>query len=196
MKMSAEGRKRLTEREGVRLKAYLDTKGIPTIGIGHTSMAGQPRVEMGMTITRQECDEIFLRDLAKYERAVNDVLKVPVAPNEFDALVSFCYNIGPGGLARSTTVRKLNAGDRKGAADGFLLWDKPPEIMGRRRSERQQFLTPYSSPGRSTAVTTGTVAAGTAAAAKQAGVGLGEIAIMIGIILLVGAVVYHFRKGH
>lgn len=144
MKMSAEGRKRLTQREGVRLKAYKDSVGIWTIGIGHTSMAGPPTVTPGLTITKEECDAIFARDLVKYENAVNNAVKVPLLQNEFDALVSLCYNIGPGGLARSTVIKKLNAGDKQGAANAFMAWVKPPEITGRRLTEKKQFLTPYA----------------------------------------------------
>lgn len=143
MTTSPRGRAALTGREGVRLKAYRDTKGILTIGIGHTSAAGPPRVAPGLTLTRAEVDEVFARDLAKYERTVCQAVQIPLAQHEFDALVSLCYNIGQGGFARSTVVRRLNAGDRKGAAAAILMWNKPPEIMGRRRGEYRQFLTPY-----------------------------------------------------
>jgi len=140
MRMSADGRKRLTAREGVRLKAYLDSVGVLTIGIGHTTAAGPPRVTKGMTITRAECDEIFARDLVKYEDAVDAAVKVPVSQGEFDALVSLCYNIGQGGFKGSTIVKRLNAGDRDGAAAAFMMWRKPKEIIGRRRQEQQQFI--------------------------------------------------------
>lgn len=140
MKMSAEGRRKLTIREGVRLKAYKDSVGVWTIGVGHTSAAGDPKVTPGLTITQAECDEIFARDLVQYERAVDKAVKVPLSQKQFDALVSLCFNIGTGGFARSSVVKRLNAGDTVGAADAFLLWNKPPEIMGRRRGERKQFL--------------------------------------------------------
>ncbi len=139
MKMSAAGRKVLADREGRRLKAYKDSVGVWTIGIGHTSAAGPPEVTPGLTITDAECDAIFARDLASYESAVDKAVVVPVEQHEFDALVSLCYNIGEAGLARSTVVRRLNAGDRRGAADAFLLWNKPAAILGRRRAERAQF---------------------------------------------------------
>ena len=145
MKMSDEGRELLMHREGVRLKAYLDTKDIWTIGVGHTSAAGPPDVSQGMEITEEQCDEIFARDLAKYDEAVNDAVEVALEQHEFDALVSLCYNIGPSGFAGSTVVKKLNAGDKQGAGVAFMMWDKPPEIIGRRRTEMKQFLTPYDS---------------------------------------------------
>jgi lysozyme len=148
MRMSAEGRKRLTAREGVRLKAYTDSVGVWTIGIGHTSAAGPPKVTPGLTLTRAEVDSLFIRDLAKYEKAVDDGVHVPLAQHEFDALVSICYNIGPGwfgagGHQVASFVRRLNAGDRKGCAARILDFNKPPEIKKRRKSEQVQFLTPY-----------------------------------------------------
>ena len=140
--MTLRGRQRLTDREGKRLKAYRDSRGIPTIGVGHTSAAGPPEVKMGMTITAEECDEILVRDLAKFESILTAALKVPVRDNEFDALLSVMFNVGPK-FATSTTIKRLNAGDRVGAAQAILLWNKPPEIIGRRHTEYSQFLTPY-----------------------------------------------------
>jgi GH24 family phage-related lysozyme (muramidase) len=171
MRMSDEGRKRLTQREGVRLKAYRDSVGIWTIGIGHTAAAGPPSPAPGMTITAKECDEIFRRDLVQYEDAVNKAVKVPLAQHQFDACVSFCYNIGTGGFARSTVVKRINAGDMEGAAKAFMMWVTPPEITGRRQSEVAQFKTPY--PGTVTdiakkAVRDATIAGGATGAAQGA----------------------------
>lgn len=139
MRMSADGRKALTAREGKRLKAYVDTVGVLTIGVGHTSAAGPPKVTKGLTITDAECDEIFARDLRQYEDAVSAALKRPVSQRSFDALVSLCFNIGTGAFAKSTVVKRINAGDMIGASDAILMWNKPPEIMGRRKQEYGQF---------------------------------------------------------
>jgi lysozyme len=146
MKMSPVGRKKLTAREGKRLKAYKDSVGVWTIGVGHTSMAGPPKVKAGMTITDAESDAIFARDLVKYENAVNKAVKVPLTQNQFDALTSLCFNIGPTAFAKSTLVRKLNAGDIQGAANAFLSWNKAggkviPGLVTRRKAERAQFLS-------------------------------------------------------
>jgi lysozyme len=140
MKTSPAGRKVLAEREGRRLQAYRDSVGVWTIGIGHTSAAGPPQVGPGLTITEPECDAIFARDLAAFEASIEAIAKVPLAQHEFDALVSFCYNVGQAGLARSTVARRLNAGDRQGAADALLMWNKPAAVLSRRRAERAQFL--------------------------------------------------------
>lgn len=140
MKMSTEGRKRLIQREGKRLRAYKDSVGVWTIGVGHTTMAGPPIVSTGLTITDSECDQILARDLVQFEEAINKAVTAKLNQNQFDALCSFCFNVGTGGFARSTVVKRINAGDTVGAADALLMWNKPPEIMGRRRSERTQFL--------------------------------------------------------
>lgn len=132
----------LSQREGVRLKAYRDSKGIPTVGVGHTTAAGDPVVQIGMTISPAQCDEILSRDLSKFEAILNDALKVPVADHEFDALLSIMFNVGPA-FARSTAIRLLNRGDRRGAAQHILDWEIPPSIIGRRHTEYVQFITPY-----------------------------------------------------
>ncbi len=150
MKVSAAGRKAIAAHEGVRLTAYPDpaTGGHPwTIGVGHTSAAGAPRVYKGLTITPAECDEILSRDLAKFEAAVEKAVKVPLNQNQFDALVSFTFNVGEGALRSSTLLRKLNARDYDGAAEQFLVWNKAAgKVMGgltkRRQSERALFLRP------------------------------------------------------
>lgn len=141
MRMSPQGRAALEQREGKRLRAYRDTVGVWTIGIGHTSAAGAPRVTPDLTITSEQCDEIFARDIQKYEVTVDAAIRVPVTQNQFDACVSLCYNIGQGRFAKSTVVKRINAGDIQGAADAFLMWNKPTEIMGRRKTERAQFLS-------------------------------------------------------
>ena len=139
MKTSKAGITAIEAREGVRLKAYRDTKGILTIGVGHTSAAGDPSVRAGMCITHDECDTILSRDLADCEAAVNSAVKIKITQGEFDALVSLAFNIGTGGFVKSSVVKRLNAGDRKGAAAAIMMWNKPPEIIGRRTSEMRQF---------------------------------------------------------
>lgn len=140
--MTPYGRVLLSQREGVRLHAYRDSKGIPTIGAGHTSAAGDPKVVMGMEITPEECDDILTRDLGKFEAILNAALKIAVVDHEFDALLSIMFNVGPK-FATSTCIKRLNGGDRKNAANAILMWNKPPEIIGRRHTEYVQFITPY-----------------------------------------------------
>lgn len=150
MKTSSAGRAAIIRHEGVRLAAYPDpaTKGEPfTIGVGHTSAAGPPKVSKGMKITRAQADEILSRDLATFEKAVNSAVKVPLNQNEFDALVSFTFNVGATNFKKSSVLRKLNAGDRAGAANAFLLWNKAAGkvmkgLTKRRKEERALFLKP------------------------------------------------------
>lgn len=147
---SSTGRARIESREGVVLSEYKDSAGILTIGVGLTSAAVEPRVTAGLTITTRQASEILSRDLAIFVAAVNASVKVPLNQNEFDALVSLAFNIGAGAFKGSTLLRKLNAGDRKGAADQFLVWNKitvngkKQSLRGlttRREAERKQFLS-------------------------------------------------------
>jgi len=144
MKTSASGRAFLTKEEGCVLTAYRCSAGVLTIGVGHTSAAGAPQVTSGLRITKEQADEILSRDLKTFEDAVNKAIKVPVTQNEFDACMSLAFNIGVGAFAKSSVVRKLNAGDRKGAADAFLLWKRagndPDILLPRRNRERTLFL--------------------------------------------------------
>lgn len=154
MKTSAAGRLAITEREGLRLKAYPDpaTGGEPwTIGVGHTSAAGAPKVYKGLTISANEADAILTRDLAIFEKAVEDAVTVPLNQNEFDALVSLAFNIGAGAFRKSTLVKELNAGNRYGAANQFLRWNRAAGkvmkgLTKRREAERAQFLSKAATP--------------------------------------------------
>jgi len=149
MKTTGKGRKLIQQREGVKLAAYRDSVGILTIGVGHTSAAGPPTVTPTLKITAAQADEILSRDLAKFEAAVDKAVTVPMADHEFDALVSLAFNIGGGAFSGSTLVRRLNSGDKAGAAAAFLSWTRAQGkvlqgLVNRRNSERQQFLTPYA----------------------------------------------------
>lgn len=144
MALTAIGRAALVAREALKTRAYRDSVGVWTIGVGHTSMAGLPKVTAGLTITEAEALEIFSRDLVKYEATVDQAVKVPLADHERDALVSICFNIGQGAFAKSTFVKRLNAGDRAGCAEAIMSWKKPAAIISRRTGERDQFLIPYS----------------------------------------------------
>lgn len=129
----------LKSREGVRLKAYLDSVGVPTIGYGHTK-----GVKLGQAITQAQADAFFLEDLASHALPILSAIRVPVADHERDALISIAFNIGVAGFTGSTFLRLLNAGDRAGCAEAIMMWRKPAAIVSRRTAERDQFLTPYS----------------------------------------------------
>jgi GH24 family phage-related lysozyme (muramidase) len=142
--------------EGLSLTAYPDpgTGGEPwTIGYGHTSAAGPPQVYQGLSITRAEAEDILKRDLKIYEKAVTDAVTRPSTSDQFSAMVSFTFNVGPGNFRSSTLLRKHNAGDFAGASEEFLKWvyaggNVMPGLQRRRQAERalyrsenwQQFL--------------------------------------------------------
>lgn len=142
MKTSAAGRAAIARREGRRLFAYRDARGILTIGVGHTGRMSPPSVTAGMTIDAATCDSMLARDLAPVEAAIEAAVRVPLSQNEFDALASLGFNIGTAGLARSSALRRLNRGDIVGAADAFLAWSRPASLAARRHEERAQFLAP------------------------------------------------------
>lgn len=148
MKISENGLKFLIREEGSRLKAYRDSRGIWTIGVGHTSAAGPPKVTPNLVISKEEERTILLRDLKDSEEGILKLLKVSVNQNEFDALVSLVHNIGIPQFSRSSVLRLLNKGDRAGAANAFLLWKKAGNdldiLLARRKRERELFLTPYT----------------------------------------------------
>lgn len=140
MDLSDEGAALLIEREGLRARAYQDIGGVWTIGIGHTAAAGPPIPKAGMVLTVDVIYKLFLKDIEEYVAAANKAITVPVTQCQFDACVSFCYNIGIAGFTGSSVVRCINQRDFSGAAQAFLNWNKPAAIIGRRNGEREQFL--------------------------------------------------------
>lgn len=144
MQLTDRGLLALVRHEGLVPGPYLDVKGIWTFGIGHTAAAGLPNpatMPRGMPADLdagiREAFKVFRTDLAGYEAAVRRAVTVPLAPHEFDALVSFHYNTG--GIARAALTRHLNAGNRAAATDAFMGWLKPAAIRSRREAERDLF---------------------------------------------------------
>ncbi len=146
MQMTDRGLLALVRHEGIVPGAYLDVKQVWTFGIGHTAAAGGPdpaTMPRGMPADLdagiREAFRVFRSDLASYEAAVLRAVKVPLAPHEFDVLVSCHYNTG--GIAKAALTRHLNAGDRAAAAAAFMGWLKPAAIRPRREAERDLFAT-------------------------------------------------------
>jgi lysozyme len=130
----------IKKSEGLRLKAY-NNGGQWLIGYGHSK-----GVTEGMTLTEAQADAFLREDARVCEASVARVVTVPVTRNEFSAMVSLCYNVGYGNFEKSSVVRLLNAGDRAGAAEAFLLWVKAggqvvPHLVDRRNAERALFLS-------------------------------------------------------
>ena len=125
MKMSQEGIDALVKKfEGCKLKAYRCPAGICTIGYGHTSAAGNPLVNDGMTITQEQANTILAADLVKFEQAVEALLKQPVTQEQFDVLVDFAYNAGVGALRSSTLLKKVNAAQFDDVPAELMKWTK------------------------------------------------------------------------
>lgn len=140
MRISPHGITLLENREGIRLKVYRDSKGIPTVGVGHVCLPAD-NLKVGDHITQAQCDAFLAQDVVKCENAVNGV-NVPLTQWQFDALVSFIFNIGVGGFNGSSVKRHLKAKEYAKAAQSMMMWVKPPEITGRRQTEVNQFLHP------------------------------------------------------
>jgi GH24 family phage-related lysozyme (muramidase) len=143
VKTSIAGVNLIKEFEGIRLNAYQDSVGVWTIGIGTTL-----GVKKGQVITESQAIEFLERDLAKFEKAINEAVKVEISQPMFDALACWTYNVGPGAMAKSTLIKKLNAGDFQGAADAFLSWDKAggrvlAGLHRRREAERKLFMSGF-----------------------------------------------------
>lgn len=143
------------EFEGLRLKAYPDpaTGGEPiTIGYGTTAAAGVGIVpKLGMTITQAEAEAYLVKALESFAAKIRPKITAPINSNEFGAFLSLAYNIGPGAFAKSSALRKFNAGDKAGAANAILLWNKAggrvmKGLERRRAAEAALFLTPDAKP--------------------------------------------------
>jgi len=149
MQTSDEGIALIKDFEGCWLTAYPDpgTGGAPwTIGYGWTLPVDGKPVRPGMTIDQATADRLLKTGLVSYEKDVLKIVKVKLTQGQFDALVSFAYNIGSRALSTSTLLKKLNAGDIKGAADEFLRWNKAGGkvlngLTRRREAERALFLS-------------------------------------------------------
>lgn len=131
----------LMAAEGLRLAAYYCPAGKLTVGYGHTG----PDVSEGMTITEAEAQKLLEADLEWAGRTVEKEVTVPLNDNQFSALASLVYNIGPGAFAKSTLLRVLNEGNYLAAADEFLKWRKSggkvlAGLEKRRAAERGLFL--------------------------------------------------------
>ncbi|MDH0199138.1 lysozyme, partial [Enterobacter cloacae] len=124
MQTSEKGIALIKQFEGCKLTAYQDSVGVWTIGYGWTQPVDGKPIRAGMTIKQETAERLLKTGLVSYEIDVSRLVKVSLTQGQFDALVSFTYNLGARSLSTSTLLRKLNAGDYAGAADEFLRWNK------------------------------------------------------------------------
>lgn len=141
MKTSAAGTALIEEFEGFRDQAYRDPVGIWTIGYGFTR-----DVQAGDRITRAQADERLRAELAAYEAGVWRATGGNVTQAQFDALVSFAWNVGTKGMAGSSVIKAHNRGDHQAAARAFGLWNKAggkvwPGLTRRRAAEAALYLS-------------------------------------------------------
>ena len=141
MKTSHKGIALIKEFEGLRLKAYKCPGGVWTIGYGHT--AG---VKPGMVISEAQAEEYLMADLIASEKYLND-LGLAINQNQFDALISFIYNVGTGNFSRSTLLRKVRANPQDNSImDEFLRWVYSkgrvlPSLQRRRLAEMKLYFS-------------------------------------------------------
>lgn len=153
---SPNGIKQLIQLEGLRTLTYTCSAGVLTIGVGHALTAterangyiligGVPvYYNNGLTVTQVE--QLLAQDLKRFERTINRAVTVPLNQNQFDALVSFCFNIGSGAFLDSTLLRVLNRGDYAGVPAQMRRWVRAagtviPGLQARREKEIKLYLT-------------------------------------------------------
>lgn len=146
MQISKTGIELIKRFEGLELKAYQDSVGVWTIGYGWTQPVDGKKVGPGMVIDQVTADRLLKCGVVQYELGINQLVKMKITQGQFDALVSFAYNLGLRSLSTSTLLQKLNTGDIQGAADQFSRWVnaggvKLNGLVKRRAAEREMFLS-------------------------------------------------------
>lgn len=149
MRVSQRGIDLIKRAEGLRLTAYVCPAGVLTIGYGHTGSDVKPE----MRITEEQAEKLLWKDTESAQQAVSSFVSVKINQDEYDALVSFVFNIGPTAFVNSTLLRLLNANaDRKVVAGEFSRWvkaggDKPVlGLVSRREEEKKLFLKKNKHP--------------------------------------------------
>lgn len=142
MRLDDNGYNALHEREGLRLKPYLDTQGIPTIAMGNTYYLDGKKVTMkDKLLTIREAYKLGRVTSDNFAKQVNDLLKKEINQNQFNALVSLAYNIGINGFAKSTILKRVNINPNDpNIKSAFMMWTKNKELIGRRKSEVEQYF--------------------------------------------------------
>ena len=148
MKISNNGINLIKQFEGLSLKPYLDAVNIPTIGYGSTYYRDGKKVTLNDKPISQDEANLLLEHIANkdFGDKINTLVKVELNQNQFDALVSFCYNLGIGNFKSSTLLKKINQADFKGASEEFIKWNKAggkilDGLTRRRQKEKELFLS-------------------------------------------------------
>ena len=146
MKLDPIGENFIIKEEGMVLHPYLDSAGIPTIGVGCTYYEDGTKVTMtDEPITEERALQLFHDVVKPFEQTVTRVIRVPMTQHQFNALVSLCFNIGVNAFSRSTLVKKINAhASLPEIETWFLVWNKvggEPILLGRRKREFELYTT-------------------------------------------------------
>ena len=144
MKTSANGIAHIKEFEGFRGKQYLCPANKPTIGYGHVIVDSERATLWNVELTEDQATKLLMKDLVRFEDAVSAMVAVPLTQGQFDALVSFAYNLGEAKLRSSTLLKLLNAGDYDGARKQINRWvyskgKKENGLIRRRARETEMF---------------------------------------------------------
>lgn len=144
VEISKKGLAELASREGCALTPYLDSVGVKTVGFGSTK-SDIPDLALwpwDREISLEQAVSLYKQHIQKYVAGVNRALQILDIPQyQFDALVSICYNIGIGGMTGSTFMRYVNAKrSDKDVVKAIKMWNKPPEIQGRRQQEADLYV--------------------------------------------------------
>ena len=139
MNIGQKGIELIKHFEGCELEAYKCPAGVWTIGYGHIK-----GVSEGMSITQEQAAQMLLDELKEYENYINELVVVDLSQNQFDALVSWVYNLGPANLKSSTLLKVLNSGDYAGVPDQIERWNKAggkvlEGLIRRRQAESSLF---------------------------------------------------------
>ncbi len=140
MNISKEGLSLIKKFEGCELEAYLCPAGVWTIGYGHTK-----DVKEGDKINKEEADYLLQEEMIEYESYINDFVEVPLNQNQFDALCSWVYNLGPTNLKNSTMLRVLNEEKYADVPQEIKRWNKAggevlDGLIKRREAEAKMFV--------------------------------------------------------
>lgn len=147
MRVSAKCIEMIKHHEGVRYEPYRCPAGLWTVGVGHLIGDGKTLPpDWKRKFSTQEVDSILAADLRRFERGVLRLCPVPLSQGQFDALVSFSFNVGLGALQRSTLRMKTNRGDKSGAVKEFMKWTKGggrvlPGLVTRRKDEANLYMS-------------------------------------------------------
>ncbi len=142
LSLSLSGLAFLTASEGSKNTVYLDPVGIPTVCVGHTG----PEVTLGQTYSDDVCQDLLRNDTRVAQAAVGRLVKVKITQAQYDALVSWTFNLGEGNLASSTMLKRINAGECQKAGAEMRRWNRAkgrvlPGLTTRRNAESTMWVS-------------------------------------------------------